>query len=355
MDIVIEDDRIKQIGTSTVSNANNIIDLQGKGYVSAGWIDLHTHCFKKYELYGDDIDRIGYEQGVTTVCDAGTAGSDTIAEFFQQTKDAMTNVFAFINIAKQGISSQNELSDPAYLDKQALRNVCQQYGSFIVGLKARMSKSVVQDQGNLPLDYARAMGDELKLPIMVHIGNEPALLKDVFKRLKAGDIVTHIFNPKVNGILDEEKQIKSFVRSGHEAGVYFDLGHGSESFSFQVCELARAQGIDCDSISTDIYYRNRQQGPVYSLAFTMSKYLQMGYSLETIIDKVTRIPAMMMCEDHLGVLTVGAYADITMFHLEKCDKEAWDAVQVKRHITTCIQPDAVMLRGVYMQCGGERK
>ncbi len=47
-------------------------------------------------------------------------------------------------------------------------------------------------------------------------------------------------------------------------------------------------GIFPDTISTDIYIKNRINGPVYNLSTTMEKFIYMGYSLEDIIDKVTK-------------------------------------------------------------------
>ena len=43
------------------------------------------------------------------------------------------------------------------------------------------------------------------------------------------------------------------------------------------------------SISTDIYIRNRENGPVYDLATTMEKLRVVGYDWPEIIEKVTRL------------------------------------------------------------------
>ena len=45
------------------------------------------------------------------------------------------------------------------------------------------------------------------------------------------------------------------------------------------------------SISTDIYIRNRENGPVYDLATTMEKLRVVGYDWPEIIEKVTKAPA----------------------------------------------------------------
>lgn len=351
-DILIRDTIIEAIADQIKTDANEVIDMHG-AYVSAGWIDLHTHCFSKYELYGDDIDTVGYHSGVTTVCDAGTAGSDTIEEFYKQAQHAKTRVLSFINIAKQGIKAQDELSNLDNIDAKAIQHAYETYPDFIVGLKARMSHSVLQNSGNTPLDMAVQIANELQLPIMVHIGNAPASLADIFARVRKGDIITHIFNPKQNGILDAQDTVKVFVKEGHERGIFFDVGHGSESFSFHTARCAKAQGLLCDSISTDIYYRNREQGPVYSLALTMSKMMHLGYSLETIVECVTSAPAKVLRQSHIGSLAPGYEADITFFNIVEKEVDARDANDERMLLQQILEPIAVSIKGEYIPLRGK--
>ncbi|PHB04699.1 amidohydrolase/deacetylase family metallohydrolase, partial [Bacillus pseudomycoides] len=60
-------------------------------------------------------------------------------------------------------------------------------------------------------------------------------------------------------------------------GVHLDVGHGNASFSFKVAEAAKRHGIAFNTISTDIYRKNRIHGPVYSMAHVLSKFLYLGY------------------------------------------------------------------------------
>ena len=47
---------------------------------------------------------------------------------------------------------------------------------------------------------------------MVHIGSAPPELPDILSLLESGDIMTHCFNGKTNGILDQEtKTIKQIA------------------------------------------------------------------------------------------------------------------------------------------------
>ncbi len=75
MDLVVEDGIIAGITEAGASHGGDIIDYTNTGtYVSSGWIDLHVHAFEEFDPYGDAIDKIGVEQGVTTVVDAEAWG-----------------------------------------------------------------------------------------------------------------------------------------------------------------------------------------------------------------------------------------------------------------------------------------
>lgn len=355
IDVEIEHGVITKIADDIPVGDQEVINGFGSTYISSGWIDLHTHCFDKYKLYGDKIDDVGYPNGVTTVVDAGTCGADTIHELVSQIKEAKTNTLAFLNIAACGIRQQNELSDLTNLDAEKLRHAFQMYPDNLIGIKARMSASVLGDSGMYPLQFAIDQAEALKVPLMVHIGSKPADLEDVMRYVRKDDIITHIFNPKENGIMDAQGKVKSFVKQAHEKGVKFDVGHGSESFSFEVCEQALAQGIVCDSISTDIYFRNRQQGPVYDMSTTLNKLRSCGYSLQEVIDRVTIHPAMMLHRPNLAGLKVGNCGDVTFFKLVDEECSLIDSTKETRTMRGGIQPVGVILHQEYIPCKEEQQ
>ena len=351
IDVEIDHGMITRIDDDIPVSDQEVIYGNQKTYISSGWIDIHTHCFDKYQLYGDKIDDVGYPNGVTTVVDAGTCGADTLPEFVEQIKRAKTNTYAFLNIASCGICQQNELSDLSHLEQANIMKAFQSYPDVLIGLKARMSASVLGDSGNIPLQFAIDTADKLQVPVMVHIGTSPADLADVMQLARTGDIITHIFNPKENGILDMNGNLKPFVKDAQQRGIYFDVGHGTDSFSFHVCEQARAQGVICDSISTDIYFRNRQQGPVFDMATTMNKLYHCGYSLQEIIDRVTHIPAEMMHKPKLAGLQVGNCGDITLFEIVEENVTMMDSTKQTRVQHECIRPVGVILHQEYIPCG----
>lgn len=316
-DIALKDGKIAALG-DVDGPALKTIELGGECYVSAGWIDSHVHCYAKSPIYNDQPDSVGIATGVTTVVDAGSTGADDIDDFYTLTREAATEVYALLNISRVGLIAQNELANMANIDADAVREAVKRHPDFIVGLKARMSSSVVGENGITPLDRAKAMqaqnGD---LPLMVHIGNNPPDLDEIAERLSAGDIITHCYNGKPNRILTPQGELRASVTRAISRGVRLDVGHGTASLSFAVAKRAIELGILPHTISSDIYCRNRISGPVHSLANVMSKFLAIGMSLPQVIECVTANAADGLRLKQKGRLQVGLDADLTLFTLKR--------------------------------------
>ena len=316
-DIALKDGKIAALG-DVDGPALKTIELGGECYVSAGWIDSHVHCYAKSPIYHDQPDSVGIATGVTTVVDAGSTGADDIDDFYTLTREAATEVYALLNISRVGLIAQNELANMANIDADAVREAVKRHPDFIVGLKARMSSSVVGENGITPLDRAKAMqaqnGD---LPLMVHIGNNPPDLDEIAERLSAGDIITHCYNGKPNRILTPQGELRASVMRAISRGVRLDVGHGTASLSFAVAKRAIELGILPHTISSDIYCRNRISGPVHSLANVMSKFLAIGMSLPQVIECVTANAADGLRLKQKGRLQVGLDADLTLFTLKR--------------------------------------
>ena len=316
-DIALKDGKIAALG-DVDGPALKTIELGGEYYVSAGWIDSHVHCYPKSPIYHDQPDSVGIATGVTTVVDAGSTGADDIDDFYTLTREATTEVYALLNISRVGLIAQNELANMANIDADAVRQAVKRHPDFIVGLKARMSSSVVGENGITPLERAKAMqaqnGD---LPLMVHIGNNPPDLDEIAERLTAGDIITHCYNGKPNRILTPQGELRASVTRAISRSVRLDVGHGTASLSFAVAKRAIELGILPHTISSDIYCRNRISGPVHSLANVMSKFLAIGMSLPQVIECVTANAADGLRLKQKGRLQVGLDADLTLFTLKR--------------------------------------
>ena len=112
-------------------------------------------------------------------------------------------------------------------------------------------------------------------------------------------------------------ELRASVTRAIQRGVRLDVGHGTASLSFAVAKRAISLGILPHTISSDIYCRNRINGPVYSLANVMSKFLAIGMSLPQVIDCVTANAADGLNLKTKGRLQPGLDADLTLFTLQR--------------------------------------
>ena len=344
-DIAIQDGKIAATGDINAP-ARKTVELNGDVFVSAGWIDSHVHCYPNSPIYHDEPDSVGIATGVTTVVDAGSTGADDVDDFYAITRKASTEVFALLNISRVGLIAQNELANMANIDADAVKQAVKRHPDFIVGLKARMSSSVVGDNGITPLERAKAIQKENgDLPLMVHIGNNPPNLDEIADLLTAGDIITHCYNGKPNRILTPAGELRASVSAALKRGVKLDVGHGSASLSFAVAKQAIGMGILPNTISSDIYCRNRIDGPVYSLARVMAKFLALGMTLPQVIDCVTSHAAAAVRLNNKGKLAVGYDADLTLFTLKHQPLELVDAEKDVLHADRELVPLAAIRAG----------
>lgn len=326
-----------------------IVDGAGS-YVSSGWIDMHVHAVKQLEPYGDDIDEIGVKQGAATIVDAGSCGAERIAEFRKTALQAKTNVLAFLNISRIGLERVDELSNLAWLDEEMLLQAVDANRDFIVGLKARMSGSVVGENGLMPLLIARHFAAKTALPLMIHIGSAPPKIEEILEQLQEGDVVTHYMNGKANNLFDSKGNPLPELLEALERGVRLDVGHGTASFSFQAAQHAKRAGLPLHTISSDIYRGNRLNGPVYSLAHVMSKFLALGYSLEEVIRSVTVHPAEWLNRRELGRIRVGEPAHLTIFDVKEGDFSFIDSEGDVLKGNQQIEAKGVFVHGTFVKC-----
>lgn len=347
IDIVIENGKIAEI-TKAKSGRGYLLDYTNV-YVSSGWIDLHVHAFPDFNPYGDEIDEIGVKQGVTTIVDAGSTGADRIADLVANSERAKTNLFAFLNISKIGLRRVDELSNIEWIDREEAIKAINEYTEVIVGLKARISKSVVGNSGIEPLRIARGLSSETSLPLMVHIGSGPPSIEEVIPLLARRDVITHYLNGKENNLFDDKGKPLQVLTDAIERGVHLDVGHGTASFSFRVAETAKQHQIGFDTISTDIYRGNRLNGPVYSMENVLSKFLYLGYSLEEVIAAVTTSAAKWLKKPELGRIKVGDVANLTLFTIINEPLTLIDSEGDKRVAERRIETKGVVVNGEFIE------
>jgi dihydroorotase len=328
----------------------DIWDAPEGTYVSSGWIDMHVHAFPELEPYGDEVDEIGVKQGVTTIVDAGSCGADQIAELAASGNSSVTRLLAFLNIAHIGLKRTDELSDMSWIDGDKVVQAARDYPDFIVGLKARISRSVVKDSGIKPLLAARALSEQTGLRLMVHIGSGPPAITEVVPLLLRGDIITHYLNGKANNLFDKQGQPLPVLTDAIQRGVHLDVGHGTASFSFAVAEAARRHGIHPDTISTDLYRGNRLNGPVYSMANVLSKFLELGYGLEETLSRVTVRAATWLGRPELGRIQAGDPANLTFFTVEDKGTILVDSEGERRMSNRRIEAKGAVVGDTFISC-----
>ncbi|MBO1513954.1 amidohydrolase/deacetylase family metallohydrolase [Metabacillus bambusae] len=349
IDLVIEGGKIAQVTKAGYGRGKHVLDYSGV-YVSSGWIDLHVHAFPEFDPYGDEIDEIGVKQGVTTIVDAGSCGADRITDLVSSSERAKTNLYAFLNISRIGLKRVDELSNLEWIDKEKVVQAVNDYKEVIVGLKARISKSVVCESGIEPLRIARSLSIETSLPLMVHIGSGPPYIDEIIPLLEKRDVITHYLNGKQNNLFDAKENPLQVFKDAIQRGVHLDVGHGTASFSFRVAEAAKRHHIGLNTISTDIYRGNRMNGPVYSMANVLTKFLSLGYSLEEVIAAVTTNAANWLEKPELGRIEVGDVANLTLFTVKNEPITLIDSEGDKRVAGRRIETKGVVANGEFIEC-----
>ena len=342
IDILIgADGRVEGAGAGLEMPAN-AARIDGKGaYVSPGWVDLHVHIWHG----GTDISlrprECGAERGVTTLVDAGSAGEANFHGFREYIiEPARERIKAFLNLGSIGLVACNRVPELRSIQDIDIDRIIEVYGEnkeHIVGIKVRASHVITGSWGITPVKVGKKIARILKLPMMVHVGEPPALYDEVLEVVTAGDVITHCFNGKAGSSIMEDEDLFSLAERCARDGVRLDIGHGGASFSFKVAEAAIRRGLMPFSISTDLHNRC-MNFPVWDLATTMSKLLCVGMPFDAIIHAVTHAPASVIKLDMTDRLTVGERADFTIFDLIDSDLEATDSNGDVSKLTRLFEP-----------------
>ena len=231
--------------------------------------------------------------------------------------EVRTRVRAFVNLSAIGIvgtSRGGELSHKPYADPEGCARTIAENPDLAIGVKLRYGPGLVWEYTTEPVKMARRTAAMAGVPLMIHVTNSPIPLPDIVAEMAPGDIVTHCYHGRANGIMGPEKQfvLKEIVEAQRH-GIIFDCAHGRNHFSFPMIEKALDQGFLPDTISTDLTLTSATKGPVRDLATTMSKLLHFGMSLDDLVTRATAAPARIMgYEGTVGTLQPGANADIVL-------------------------------------------
>jgi dihydroorotase len=146
-----------------------------------------------------------------------------------------------------------------------------------------LSENVADANDLEALRRAQEAAAPFNLPVMIHIGQSFSPMRAILPLLKRGDIVTHMYAPAPNGILDEKGRLFPDVAAARRRGVIFDFGNGTlDHFDWATVERATKQGFWPDTISTDWNVMSKTTG-VIDFPNVMSKFIMFGMPLSQII------------------------------------------------------------------------
>ncbi|HXK27492.1 MAG TPA: amidohydrolase/deacetylase family metallohydrolase [Candidatus Binatia bacterium] len=302
-----------------VANAKKILDVSGC-YVTPGLIDFHVHSYWGVNPYGCNLDPLCLATGVTTTMDAGSAGPVNFLGFRKLVNEtSTTRMLGFVALAQHGVLNEpGELEDLRFADPNAAAATVGESPNVGVGIKVRLHKKGVGENGREALRLAIRAGDASRSPVMVHVGNTGISMSEIAATLRPGDIITHCYTPQKPSIVDQSGKLLAEVRKAKERGVIFDVGHASGHFDFDLVRRAMGDGLLPDIISSDLHGRMKQPGfgIVGDLPTTLTKFLPLGLKIEEIIARCTINPARVIgWHDRIGSLEVGREADIAVLKI----------------------------------------
>lgn len=332
--------------------ARQVVDATGK-IVTPGLIDLHVHVLPYVGETGTEADPCCVTRGVTTVVDAGTAGAFTLPALRKfVVEKSETRVRSLVHVVAIGMivgitPGMEELGDLRYCDPKRAAKAALDNKDLVLGFKVRIDrKFTIPGTNDIEgMKRARMASDEASLPITTHIGGSYTPLKDFLVLMKERDIVTHIYNPRPNSVLDESGKLLPEALEARKRGVLFDVGHGRTNFSYRIAEKCLGQGLVPDTISSDVS-NGSVRGPVYDLVTTMAKMMTLGMSLREVIERTTINAARAMNFGvDIGTLKPGAEADVAIFELRSGEFSLVDSEGQTRVVRQKLVPAATVRGG----------
>jgi len=337
-DVAIAGGRIAAVEANIAGDATETIDARGK-LVVPGLIDIHTHAGRSKE--GPPM---CLQDGVTGWVDAGSGGADNMDQVAAVARSAPQIGRCLINIARTGVAPGGELHDLTRANVDLARGAIARNRDVVIGVKGRMSNNVAGANDLEALRRAQAAADGL--PVMIHVGQNYSPLRSYLSLLKRGDIVTHIYAPAPNGLLDDKGKLIPDVMQARRRGILFDFGNGvNDHFDWATVEAATKQDFWPDTFSTDWSTMSRTTG-VVDMPNVMSKLLMFGMPPSAVIAAGTVNAARIFpAFDDRGTLNVGAPADVAILELREGEFEFLDNFKGTRNGKQRLFPIATVVGG----------
>jgi dihydroorotase len=319
-DVGIRWGRIAAIEASIPNDrAAQSMDASGK-LVLPGLVDLHAHVYPQASALGLPADELVPYTATTTYVSAGDAGANNFSAFKHYIiAQSRSRIFAFVHISSIGLAGfpVGEELNLDYMDVEAAARTVAENPDVAIGVKVRISKNVVGGNGLEPLKRALAAAQRAggSARVMCHIGDAPGDLTQLLELLRPGDVLTHTYSGAGNNTVQDGKVLPAALEAKRR-GVIVDVGHGGGSFDYTVAEPAIAQGLVPDTISSDIHAVSGNTPGMPYLPWVMSKFLNLGFSLDEVVTMATINPARVIGRvEKLGTLQIGAPGDVAILEL----------------------------------------
>ncbi|MBI2831552.1 MAG: amidohydrolase/deacetylase family metallohydrolase [Chloroflexi bacterium] len=350
MDVALTGNKIAALAPKIeASQAKRIVNVPGK-IVAPGLIDDHVHCFHTLLPGKATPDGAGVHRGATTVVDAGTVGPITLYVFRKTVVEtARSNTYCLLNVALTGLAypvmapygrhvsdfgqfpgiifgradaktNRFEISNWNDIDVDFTRRQAEENRDIVLGIKIRAFGPLLESDGIKPVEVAKKIATDVKLPLVVHVGAmwgdvSDKIAPQILNLLEKGDTLTHIYTGQPGRVIEPGKPISKELKAARDRGVFFDISHGMFNVHFETARHGISEGFIPDIISSD-FSGQHAYGPVFGICETMSKLMALGLTVEQVVKMTTLNPALALnIADRHGSLKVGRQADITVLDL----------------------------------------
>jgi dihydroorotase len=341
-DVAVANGRIAAVAADIPAGAAQMVDARGK-LVVPGLIDIHTHTARFKE--GPEL---VLKDGVTGWIDAGSQGADHIEDTIAVAKSAPQQARVLINIGRAGILPEGDTMDLNRADVEACRNAIARNRDAIAGVKARLSRDVAGPNDYEVLRRTQQVASSFNLPVMIHMGQTITPFGKLVAMLKPGDVVTHMYAPPPNSIIDDSGKIIPEVAAARRRGVWFDVGNGQTGhMRWDTIDQIVKANFWPDTFSTD-WNTNAHMTGVIDFPNCMSKFLMLGMPMDQVIARATVNAARIFPVFRgRGTLAAGAPADIAILDLRNGDFGYLDNFNNKRTGHQRLFPAGTILGGKY--------
>ena len=349
-DVGVSEGRISSVRehAELATSAKKTIDCSGN-YLFPGFIDFHTHLFAHGSTFGMDADRL-MSAGITTAVDMGTAGWVNYPAFHKcDLEGKHIRLKSFLNISPIGQPGKgiNEPLMESVISEENIENTLKDWPGEIVGIKVRISRSIVGDLGLKPLQRAVEIAGHFGLPTCVHTTDPPSSTADIVKILRPEDIYSHTYHGEGNTILGSDGHVLPEILRARDEGLLFEVGNGRKNFAFSTAEPALKDGLFPALITSDSTATTFHKDPcMWDLPFVMSKFLFLGMSLPDVIRSVTETPAKCLgISDRFGAIREGYTADLTLCRVSEEEIHLLDSSGNERTGHVRIKPLMTIIDG----------